>query len=106
VVNPNVLHIAVDRSLPIGEVEELLRTGGAQIVEGPGSTGVLGVSPVGLIKGQTPAATANQQLRALSERLRADPRVLWIQPLADEGTSAARQMQEAADHRASDVREH
>jgi len=98
VLTPNVLHIAVDRSLPIGQVEELLRAGGARIVEGPGNTGVLGVMPAGVVSGQTPAGTANGQLRALSARLRADPRVLWVQPLADEATPA--------DARATDVQEH
>jgi len=83
VVTPNVLHIALDRSIPIGEVEELLRTGGARIVEGPGNTGILGVMPVG-VDGRTPANNANKQLRALSARLRTDPRVLWVQPLADD----------------------
>jgi hypothetical protein len=97
-VTPNVLHIALDRSLPIGEVEELLRTGGARIVEGPGNTGILGVTPVGVIVGQTSASSANKQLRALSARLRTDPRVLWVQPLADEDTPA--------DGRAPDVRVH
>lgn len=97
VVTPNVLHIALDRSIPIGEVEELLRSGGGRIVEGPGQTGVLGVMPVG-VDGRTPAATANRQLRALSARLRTDPRVLWVQPLADEGS--------AAEPRASDALEH
>lgn len=82
IVIPNVLHIALDRSIPIGEVEELLRTGGARIVEGPGKTGILGVMPAG-VDGRTPAATANRQLRALSARLRSDPRVLWVQPLAE-----------------------
>jgi hypothetical protein len=98
VVTPNVLHIALDRSLPIGEVEELLQTGGARIVEGPGNTGILGVTPVGVVAGQTTEASANKQLRALSARLRADPRVLWVQPLADEGTPA--------DQRAPDAQEH
>jgi len=84
VVNPDVLHIALDRSLPIGEVEELLQAGGARIVEGPGSTGVLGVMPAGIVPGKTPPAQVNDQLRVLSARLRADPRVLWVQPLADD----------------------
>jgi hypothetical protein len=97
VVTPNVLHIALDRSLPIGQVEELLRTSGARIVEGPGNTGILGVTPAGLVAGQA-EANANKQLRALSARLRTDPRVLWVQPLADEGTPA--------DPRAPDAREH
>jgi hypothetical protein len=106
VVTPNVLHIALDRSLPIGEVEELLRTGGARIVEGPGNTGILGVRPVGIITGQTTEASANKQLRALSVRLRADPRVLWVQPLADEGRPADQRAPDAADQRAPDAREH
>jgi hypothetical protein len=84
VITPNVLHIALDRSLPIGDVEELLRTSGARIVEGPGNTGILGVEPIGLLPGQTTAANANKQLRALSARLRTDPRVLWVQPLSDD----------------------
>jgi hypothetical protein len=86
-VAPNVLHIALDRTLPIGEVEALLRTGGARIVEGPDNTGFLGVTPVG-VDGHTPASNAKRQLRALSARLRTDPRVLWIQPLPDEGPAA------------------
>jgi hypothetical protein len=106
VVTPNVLHIALDRSLPIGEVEELLRTGGARIVEGPGNTGILGVRPVGIIAGQTTEASANKQLRALSARLRADPRVLWVQPLAGEGTPADLRAPDAADQRAPGAREH
>jgi len=106
VVTPNVLHIALDRSLPIGEVEELLRTGGARIVEGPGTTGILGVAPVGVIAGHTTEASANKQLRALSARLRADPRVLWVQPLADEGIPADLRAPDAADQRAPDAREH
>jgi hypothetical protein len=97
-VNPNVLHIALDRSIPIGEVEELLRTGGARIVEGPGNTGILGVTPVGVVAGQTPASSANRQLRALSARLRTDPRVLWIQPLAGEGTPAEQRAPGALEH--------
>ena len=96
-MTPNVLHIALDRSLPIGEVQELLQAGGARIVEGPGNTGVLGVTPVGLVAGQTPKASANEQLRTLAARLRTDPRVLWVQPLENEGT---------AEQRAPDAQEH
>jgi hypothetical protein len=108
VVTPNVLHIALDRSLPIGDVEELLRTGGARIVEGPGNTGILGVTPVGVVTGQTTETSANKQLRALSAHLRADPRVLWVepQPLADEGIPADLRAPDAADQRAPDAREH
>jgi hypothetical protein len=110
VVTPTVLHIALDRSLPIGEVEELLRAGGARIVEGPGNSGIaggiLGVTPVGVINGRTTEASVNKQLRELSARLRADPRVLWVQPLADEGIPADLRAPDAADQRAPDAREH
>jgi hypothetical protein len=95
--SPRVLHIALDRTLPIGEVEELLRSSGARIVEGPGSTGVLGVTPTG-VDTRTSAGTANRQLQALAARLRTDPRVLWVQPLADEGTPAERRAPDALEH--------
>ncbi len=97
-VRPDVLHIALDRSLPIGEVEELLRAGGARIVEGPGNTGILGVRPVGVVPGQTSARSANEQVRALAARLRTDRRVLWVQPLADEGMAADRQSPDTPEH--------
>jgi hypothetical protein len=97
-VTPNVLHIALERSIPIGEVEELLHMGGARIVEGPGNTGILGVTPVGVVSGQTSASSANKQLRALAARLRTDPRVLWVQPLAEEGTPADRRAPDAQEH--------
>jgi hypothetical protein len=88
-VAPNVLHIAVDRRLTIGDVEEILRINGARIVEGPGSTGVLGVMPEGVIEGVTPAATADRRLRQLAARLGADSRVLWVQPLEKEAAAGA-----------------
>jgi len=97
-VNPTVLHIALNHSIPIGEVEELLHAGGARIVEGPDNTNVLGVTPVGVVPGHTSASSANRQLRALSTRLRTDPRVLWVEPLENEGTPA--------DQRAPNAREH
>jgi hypothetical protein len=97
-VTPDVLHIALDRALPIGDVEELLHANGARIVEGPGSTGVLGVVPIGVIAGQTSASGVNKQLRALSARLRTDPRVLWVQPLADEGASGEQRAPDAQEH--------
>jgi hypothetical protein len=87
-VTPNVLHVALDRSLTIADVEELLRTSGARIVEGPGNTGIFGVTPVGVVPGQTSEASANRQLRTLSTRLRSDLRVLWVQPLTEETTPA------------------
>jgi len=81
-VSPDVLHIAFDRSLTIGEVEELLRSTGARLVEGPGSTGIFGVTPVAVASGQAKDAEALLEMRVLSGRLRADPRVRWIEPLA------------------------
>jgi hypothetical protein len=71
---PDVLHIAFITSLSIGEVEAVLRSAGARVVEGPGETGVFGVSPVG--------GELAPQLRDLAARLRADPRVRWVEPVA------------------------
>jgi len=74
---PGVLHIAFERSLPIGEAEQVLISAGARVVEGPDASGVFGVAPVG------PAAAPDgaARLHALADRLRTDPRVRWIQPL-------------------------
>ena len=73
-----VLHLAFDRSLPIGDAERLLIASGARVVEGPDASGVFGVAPVAL------AATAEErdaQLRALAGRLRTERQVRWIEPL-------------------------
>lgn len=35
-----VLHVAFERSLPIGEVEQMLRSAGARVVEGPDTIGI------------------------------------------------------------------
>jgi len=93
-----VVHIALDRSVTIGDAEELLRTSGAKIVEGPGNTGIFGVTPVGVTPGQTPQASANRQLRQLSDRLRSDSRVLWIEPLAEDTTPAGQRAPSAQEH--------
>src|SRR5579871_3397880 len=82
---PNVLHIALNRTVPVGEVAELLRTAKAKIVEGPGDTGILGVVPADTAAGQTSSSSAGKQLRALSARLRTDPRVLWVVPVEEAG---------------------
>ena len=69
-VASNVVHIAFDRSVTIGEAEEVLRAAGARIVEGPDSTGIFGVTP-----------SPSREIRALSARLRADPRIRWVEPV-------------------------
>ncbi|HEY0766590.1 MAG TPA: zf-HC2 domain-containing protein [Steroidobacteraceae bacterium] len=71
---PGVLHVAFDRSLPIGEMEDLLRSAGARVVEGPGTTGVFGIAPV---------SPTSHEMQALAARLRTDARVRWVQPLTE-----------------------
>jgi hypothetical protein len=90
-VRPDVLHVAFERSLTIGEVEELLRSTGARVVEGPGTSGIFGVAP--LAGGTRTAAGSgiSQQMRALSARLQADPRVRWVEPLAGDSPESAQQ---------------
>jgi hypothetical protein len=83
---PTVLHIALDRALTIGEVERMLKKSGARIVEGPDNTGVFGVTPVG-DSGRS-AADVGRELWVLSARLRADSRVLWVQPLERDDSPA------------------
>jgi hypothetical protein len=75
-----VLHVAFDRSLPFGEVEELLRSAGARVVEGPGSTGIFGIVPAGSAP-RSEGDAASPQMRALAARLHGDARVRWIEPL-------------------------
>lgn len=78
-----VLQIAFDRELTIGEVEELLRADGAHVVEGPDTTGIFGIAPVA----HAGDRDLNRQLRRLATRLRADPRVRWVQPIDIDDTS-------------------
>jgi hypothetical protein len=75
-----VLHIAFAPSLSIREVEELLRSAGARVVEGPGQTGIFGVSPV-VAAPRTAPDEVTPQLRDLAARLHADPRVRWVEPV-------------------------
>ena len=77
---PDVLHIAFERSLPVGDVEELLRSAGARVVEGPGGNGVFGITPAGVSDAH--AGLVSPEMRALAARLSADPRVRWIEPRA------------------------
>lgn len=79
---PQVLHIALDRELTLGEVEELLRTDGARVIEGPGTTGIFGVAPVTRSRTET-----GRQLLDLAARLRADPRVRWVEPIGTDDSS-------------------
>ena len=85
---PGVLHIAFERSLTIGEAEQLLISAGARVVEGPDASGVFGVAPVAA------AGNGTAELRLLADRLRKDAYVRWIEPLPGtepaEGPSAAR----------------
>jgi hypothetical protein len=74
---PGVLHIAFERSVTVGEAERLLISAGARVVEGPDASGVFGVAPVAA-SGDGAAA-----LR-LAERLRSEPEVRWVEPLAGE----------------------
>jgi hypothetical protein len=76
----DVLHVAFDRSLPFGEVEELLRSAGARVVEGPGTTGIFGIVPAGTAP-RSAGSAASPQMRALAARLHGDARVRWIEPL-------------------------
>jgi hypothetical protein len=73
-----VLHLAFERSLTIGDAEQLLLAAGARVVEGPDASGVFGVAPAA---GAVTPAERDAQLRALAERLRADAHVRWIEPL-------------------------
>ena len=94
-LTPDVLHIAFERSLAIGEVEELLRSAGARVVEGPGTTGIFGVAPVASApRRAADGRGVSPQMRALAARLRTDARVRWVEPLAasdpPEGAQAPR----------------
>lgn len=86
-VESNVLHIAFDRSVTIGDAEEALRSSGAHIVEGPDSMGVFGVAPGVGNSAEVTHGQASEQLRVLSAQLRADPRVRWVEPVADDNAS-------------------
>jgi hypothetical protein len=78
---PSVLHIAFDRSLTIGEVERILHSAGARVVEGPGATGIFGVSPAEVASGELESVGVTQEMQLLSARLRADARVRWVEPV-------------------------
>jgi hypothetical protein len=77
----NVLHISFDRSVTIGEAEEVLRSNGARVVEGPDSSGIIGIAPANLAPGKTTPERVSEEMRSLSTRLHADPRVRWVEPV-------------------------
>jgi hypothetical protein len=77
----NVLHISFDRSVTIGEADEVLRKSGARVVESPDSSGVIGIAPANLAAGQATPERTSEEMRALATRLHADPRVRWIEPV-------------------------
>lgn len=80
---PGVLHVAFDKGLTIGEVEEMLRVSGARVVEGPDSTGIFGIA----LADRT-GSLADGSMANLAARMRTDPRVRWVEPV-DETTPRA-----------------
>lgn len=80
--SPGVLHVAFERSLPIGELEQMLRAAGARVVEGPDATGIFGIAPVSAAADAgTAAGAVSPEMHALAARMRADQRVRWVEPL-------------------------
>jgi hypothetical protein len=88
---PNVLHISFDRSVTVGEAEEVLRTSGARVVEGPDSTGVFGIAPGNVTSGKVTPERVSQEMRVLATRLHADPRVRWVEPIPAENAPTPRE---------------
>jgi anti-sigma factor RsiW len=81
-VSGGVLHVVFERSLPIGEMEQMLRAAGARIVEGPDATGIFSIAPVSAgADGGRSSGAVSPEMRALATRLRADQRVRWVEPL-------------------------
>jgi hypothetical protein len=75
----SVIHISFAGGITIEEMARLLRAAGAQVVTGPGETGIFGVSPV---SSGTAGGDAVQRLQELATQLRQDPRVRWVEPVA------------------------
>jgi hypothetical protein len=86
----NVLHISFDRSVTFGEAEEALRSSGARVVEGPDSSGIIGVAPTNLASGEATPERVSQEMRSLSIRLHADPRVRWVEPVPADNSLTSR----------------
>jgi hypothetical protein len=91
----NVLHISFDRSVTVGEAETALRSSGARVVEGPDSSGIFGVTPDILAHDTATPERVSEELRVLSARLHADPRVRWVEPIATDKTSGDAQVSTA-----------
>jgi anti-sigma factor RsiW len=80
-VVPQVVHVAFAPTLGAVDLVQLLRAAGGRVVAGPDATGVYGVAPLARDRLQPddsrpPGAAA----RVLAARLRADPRVRWVEP--------------------------
>ena len=75
-----VVHVAFAPALATADIGQLLRAAGGRVVAGPDATGVYGVAP--LAAGQRPEEDRppGAATRALAARLRADPRVRWVEP--------------------------
>jgi hypothetical protein len=82
---PGVLHVAFERSVPVGEVEDILRAAGAHVITGPDATGIFGIAPLPAApaRGAAASSAVSEQMRALAARLRVDARVRWVEPLTD-----------------------
>jgi Putative zinc-finger len=91
-VPANVLHISFDRSVTIGEAEAVLRSAGARVVEGPDSTGILGITPNAGAAGKAAPERTSREMRVLSARLRADPRVRWVEPVPGDDSPGGAQV--------------
>jgi hypothetical protein len=88
----NVLHMSFDRSVTVGEAEAALRSSGARVVEGPDNSGIFGVTPDNLAHGTATPERVSGEMRVLSARLHADPRVRWVEPVAPDKTSGDAQV--------------
>ena len=84
---PQVVRVAFAPRLTASDVRQLLRAAGARVVEAPEDTGVYGVVPLSsdqeVAAGSSPLADSAARAaaaRALAARLRADPRVRWVEP--------------------------
>ncbi len=86
----DVLHIAFQRTVTIDEVNAVLRSTQAHVVEGPDSVGIFGVAPGLETSGKVAPERISNELRVLSARLRADPRVRWVEPYDSPADAASR----------------